>query len=112
RLGNPLLCDGLVRNASAKGGASHRTPAHALERALGQTDQSHAMVDAPGTEAPLRDVEAAALAEQHIGGRDLDVVEKDFGVAVRRLVIAKTGSIRLMTTPGWGNGTNIIDCRW
>ena len=44
-----------------------RAAAHQLERALGDADQPHAVVDAPGTEPPLRDLEAAALAEQHVG---------------------------------------------
>src|ERR1700730_18640282 len=47
------------------------------------------MVDAPGTEPALRDLEATALAEQHVSGRDPDIFKKNFGVAMRRLVIAK-----------------------
>ena len=47
------------------------------------------MVDAPGTEPSLRDLEAASFAQQHIGRGDPDIVEKNFGVAMRRLVIAK-----------------------
>ena len=44
-------------------------PAHGLERALGDADQPHAVVDAPGAEPPLRDLEAAALAEQQVRSR-------------------------------------------
>ena len=47
------------------------------------------VVDAPRTEPSGRDLEAASLAEQHTGCRDPDIVEKNFGVAMRRLVIAK-----------------------
>ena len=47
------------------------------------------MVDAPGTEPSLRDLETAPLAEQHIGGRDPDIIEKNFGVTMRRLVVTK-----------------------
>src|ERR1700731_2337708 len=47
------------------------------------------MMDAPGTEPALRDLEATALAEQHVSGRDPDIFKKNFGVAMRRLVIAK-----------------------
>ncbi len=43
-----------------------RAPAHALERALGEPDQPHAVMDAPGAEPALRDLEAAAFAEQHV----------------------------------------------
>ena len=41
-------------------------PAHQLERTLGQADQAHAVVDAARAEAALGDLEAAALAEQHV----------------------------------------------
>ena len=49
------------------------------------------MVDAAGPEPPLRDLEAAPLAQQDILGRYADILEVDLGVAVRR-------------------GTRIIDC--
>jgi hypothetical protein len=47
--------------------------AHQLERAFGQADQAHAMVDAPRAEPALRDLEAAAFAEQHVGRRHAHV---------------------------------------
>jgi hypothetical protein len=47
------------------------------------------VVNAAGPEPTLRDLETAAIAQQHIGGRDPGIVEKNFGVAMRRLVIAK-----------------------
>ena len=60
-----------------------------FERPLGDADQPHAVVDAAGPEPALRDLEAAALAEQHVGNRHAHVLELDFGVAVRRIVIAE-----------------------
>ena len=66
-----------------------RALAHRLERALGRADQPHAVVDAARAEPSLRDLEAAALAEQQVGGRHAHVVEVDLGVAVRRIVVAE-----------------------
>src|SRR3546814_17545635 len=39
---------------------------HQLERPLALADGSHAVVDAAGAEAHLADLEAAALAQQHV----------------------------------------------
>ena len=47
------------------------------------------MVDAAGSEARLRDLEAAAFAEQQVPDRHPHVLEQDFAVAVRRVVIAE-----------------------
>ena len=43
----------------------------------------------PGSEAALRDLEAAAFAEQDIGRRHPHILEQDFRMAVRRIVIAE-----------------------
>ena len=43
----------------------------------------------PGPEAALRDLEAAALAEQHVRRRHAHVLEHDLGVPVRRIVVAE-----------------------
>ena len=42
----------------------------------------------PGPSRPLRDLEATAFAEQHVRGRHPDIVEQDFKMAVRRLIMA------------------------
>jgi hypothetical protein len=44
------------------------------------------MVNPPGAEAPLRDLEATPFAEQHVRGRHAHVLERDLGVPVRRVV--------------------------
>ena len=62
---------------------------HGLERALGHADQPHAVMDAPRTEAALRDLEAAALAEEHVSGRHTNLLEHDLGVPVRGIVEAE-----------------------
>ena len=66
-----------------------RALAHQLERALGQADQAHAVVDAARPEPALRDLEAAAFAEQDVGRRHAHVLERDLHVAVRRVVVAE-----------------------
>ena len=81
----------LVGDGLAEGGARQRAAAQRFERALGNADLAHAMVDAAGAEAALRDLEAAPLAEQHVGGRHAHVLEQDLGVAVRRVVVAEHG---------------------
>ena len=80
----PCSAIGLPNATRASARATHK-----LERALGQTDQPHAVMDAPGTEAPLRDLEAAALAEQDVLRRHAHVLEVDLAVAVRRVVVAE-----------------------
>ena len=52
-------------------------PAHHLERALGQADQPHAVVDAARAEAALGDLEAAAFAQQHVRRGHAHVLEDD-----------------------------------
>ncbi len=46
-------------------------------------------MDAARSEAALRDLEAAALAEDHVVGRHAHVIEHDLGMAVRRVVVAE-----------------------
>ena len=87
-------------------------PAHRLQRALGQADQPHAVVDAPRPEPALGDLEAPPLAEEDVRRRHADVLEEDLGVAVRGVVVAEHGQHRLTVTPGASIGTRIIDCCW
>ena len=84
-LRHALLGDRACRRRRAARGAL----AHQLERALGQADQAHAVVDAPGPEAALRDLEAAAFAEQDVVDRHAHVLEQHLHVAVRRVVVAE-----------------------
>ena len=51
--------------------------------------RAHAVMDAARPEAALRDLEAAALAEQQVLDRHLHVLEYDLGMTVRRVVIAE-----------------------
>ena len=45
----------------------------------------------PGPEPALRDLEARALAQQHVGGGHAHVLEEDLAVAVGRVVVAEHG---------------------
>ena len=49
------------------------------------------MVDAPGPEPTLGDLEAAALAEEDVRLRDADAREGDLGVTVRSVVVTEDG---------------------
>ena len=75
--------------------ARHQPLHHRLERFLGGADRAHAMVDAARPEPPLRDLEAPALAEQHVRRRHAHVVELDLHVPVRRVVIAEHRQVPL-----------------
>ena len=46
-------------------------------------------MDAARAEPPLRDLEAAAFAEQDVRDRHAHVLEVDLAVAVRRVVVAE-----------------------
>ena len=56
----------LLGDRLAEGDARLDAAAHGFQRALGQADQAHAVMDAAGAEPALRDLEAAAFAEQQI----------------------------------------------
>jgi hypothetical protein len=47
--------------------------AHQFERAFRQADQAHAVVNPARSEPPLRDLEAASFAEQHVRRRHAHV---------------------------------------
>jgi hypothetical protein len=84
--------------------------AHEFERALGLADDAHAVVDAARPEAALRDLEAAAFAEQHVGRRDPDVLEHHFHVTVRRVVVAEHRQVTHDRHARRIAGTSTIDC--
>src|SRR6202034_3710587 len=51
------------------------TFAHQLEGPLGHADRPHAMVDPPGSQAPLGDLKSPSLAEQTGSGGPTDICE-------------------------------------
>ncbi len=89
RLGDALARHALVGNRLVEGDALQRALAHQFQRALGQPDQAHAVVDAARAEAALGDFETAPFAEQDVGNGYAHVLEIDFAVAVRRMVVAE-----------------------
>ena len=64
RFGDPFERDALLREAPAECDALDRTPAQHLERALGETDETHAVMNTPRSEPTLRDFEATSFREQ------------------------------------------------
>src|SRR5207249_7002206 len=91
RLRDALERDVVLGQPLAERHAVLRALAHELERALGDADLAHAVVDAARTQAPLGDLEAAALAQQDVRGRYADVLEDHFAVAVGRVVVTEYG---------------------
>src|SRR5256714_1629803 len=81
----------LLRQRLAERRALSDAPAHRVERSLGAPYQAHAVVHAPRPQTPLRDLEAAPLAKDYVRRRHPHVLEDDFGVAVRRVVVAEDG---------------------
>src|SRR5690606_13279564 len=75
--------------------------AHDLERALGATDQAHAVVDAAGSQPSLGDLEAAALPEQPVRGGNADAVIDDLRVTSRMPVIV--GGTQVAMAPDSGS---------
>src|SRR4029078_9475785 len=65
-VGDPLLRDGLLRQCAPERNAAAGTPAHRFERALGEADETHAVMDPPRPEASLRDLEPAAFPEENV----------------------------------------------
>ena len=60
-----------------------------FERALGETDQQHAIVDAARPEPALGDFVATATTEKNARRRHPDAAEDHLGMAARPLVIAE-----------------------
>ncbi len=63
--------------------------ARQLQRPLGQPDQPHAVVDPPGAEAALGDLETAAGPGDHRRQRQPHVGEADLAVAERLVAVAE-----------------------
>src|SRR5208282_6873680 len=93
RLGDPLERDSLLRQSLAERRSRLRAPAEGFQGPLGDTDQTHAMVDPSRPEAALRDFKTASLAEQEILRRHTHVAEFDLRVSMRRVVVAEDGQL-------------------
>ena len=65
--------------------------AHPLQHAFAKADEAHAVMDAAGPEAPLRDFESAPLAQKDVADRHAHVVEDDLGSSIRHAVEAQHG---------------------
>ena len=101
----PCSASGLPNATRARDPRAHR-----FQRALGDADQPHAVMNAARAQPSLRDLEAASLAEQHVRRRHAHVFERDLGVPVRRIVVAEDRQHALDRDPGVSIGTRIIDC--
>src|SRR2546423_10186914 len=91
RLRDAFEPDRLLGERLAKGHPARDPFAHELEGHLRYPDESHAMVNSAGAQASLGNFEAAAFAEQDVGGRHPDVGKVNLGVTVGRVIKAKNG---------------------
>ena len=89
RVGDPLADHPLLGQRLAEGDPPLDAPDQRLQGALGHPDRAHAVVDPPRAEPTLGDREALPLAPEDVLGGDVDIVEGDLGVAVRRVVVAE-----------------------
>ena len=112
RLGDALADDTLVGERLAERDAHLRAHAHQVERTFGEADGAHAVVDAAGAEAGLRDREAAAFLAEQVLLRDAHVLPQRLAVAAALGVPEHGQPAHARSTPGASIGTRIIDCRW
>ena len=89
RLRNSFQNHALLREGLAERNTCLDAAAGQLERALRQTDQTHAVVNTSGAETGLGDLKPPALAEQNIIARHAHLIEDDFHVTVGCIVIAE-----------------------
>lgn len=89
RVGDVVDVAAQARQRLAERGTADRALAHQFEGALGHADGAHAVVDAARAEAPLGDLETAALAEDDVLVGHPHVLEQHFGMAMRRVVVAE-----------------------
>ena len=104
--------DTLVGERLPERDARLRAHAHELERPLREPDGAHAVVDAAGAEAGLRDREAAAFLAEEVLLRYPHVLPNGLAVTATFGVPEHGKAARTTVTPGASIGTRIIDCRW
>src|SRR5262249_17846874 len=91
RMSNIGTDGALIGDGLAKGHAASDPLAHGFQRAFGNADATHAVMNASWTEASLGDFKSAALSQQHVGGRHANIGVADFSMAMWRVVVAKDG---------------------
>src|SRR3546814_12690210 len=67
---------------------------------LGQANRSHTVMDSAWPQSPLSNFKAAPLAAQHILDRNANILQLDFAMTMRRIVLPKpkNGSAPLRDT--------------
>ena len=75
----------------AKGHTAVEAFAHEFQGALGSANGAHAVVDTSRAQATLGNFKAAAFTQQDVVRRHAHVLEFDFHVAVRRVVVTEHG---------------------
>src|SRR3546814_1270024 len=75
--------------AFPKGSARKEPLHHFLQDFLGQANRAHTVMDSAWPQSPPSTFKAAPLAEQHILYRNANILQLDFPMTMRRIVIAK-----------------------
>src|SRR5437868_4857826 len=88
-MGNVCPDGALLRKWFAERNAAANPATHRFEGAFRHANQSHAMMDASRSQAALGDFETTSFTQQNVAYRHADIFEPDFGMAVRRIVVAK-----------------------
>src|SRR5262245_11346076 len=91
RMGNVGANRPLLREWFAECHARQNPFARGFQRPLGQANQAHAVMNPSWSKPTLRDFESAAFAQQDVRHRHADIFKQDFGMSMRRVVIAKNG---------------------
>ncbi len=79
----------LARHRLAESHTRVQALAHQLQRAFGNADAAHAVVDTSGAKAALRDFKTTAFTQQHVAHRYAHIGQAHFHMAVRRVVVAE-----------------------
>src|SRR5258705_4163773 len=85
---DPALHRVILDHGAAKGGAFGRPYHHQLDQKFAQPDRTHAMMNARGTEADLRDLEALSFFTEQVLRGDADIFKGEF--ADRRDMVLAT----------------------
>src|SRR6185437_2914728 len=100
RLGDSLLRDRLFAHEPSKRTPARGAAAHGLQPSLRHADEPHAMMDAPRPQPALSDLKSPSLPQQEILNRYPDVLEPEFRMAMRSIVIAENRQMPLQSDSG------------
>ena len=87
--GNLMPQRTLLGQRFAKRHAGVRTLAHRRQRPFCQPDQTHAVMNAPRAQTPLRNFESTAFTQENIANWHPHIAKHQLGMTMRCIVVAK-----------------------